>query len=194
MRDDPQRFVTFVLGSFALALEAALAFQTRRVWKSTGKCPIMALRGGAWETVLHAAGAFVLWPGSLLAWSYAPGPVWPALDNWAWRLLGLMGFCLASSLGLFAAVELGNSWRMGPDPELTPSFVSTGIYARFRHPMYLAVTLAGVSTFLLAPCGLFLGWALALAVWSRWQARTEERFLEQRFGAPYRDYREGRKR
>jgi protein-S-isoprenylcysteine O-methyltransferase Ste14 len=188
MRQDPQRFVTFVLGSFILAFWMGLAVQIWRVWKRTGKCPVMAFRGGAWETWLHALGALVLWPGAVLAWAWAPTPVWGPLDNLAARLAGLMLLCVGASVGLFAALELGDAWRIGPDPELTPRFVNTGIYAQIRHPMYSAVGAAALGFALLAPTGFFLGWLLAIWSWINFQARHEERFLLGLFGDPYRAY------
>ncbi len=76
------------------------------------------------------------------------------------------------------------------DPGSASSLVVTGIYRWSRNPMYLGVLLV------LLGWGLWLANALALPVavgfvplLNRLQIQPEERFLTERFGAAYTDYR-----
>jgi protein-S-isoprenylcysteine O-methyltransferase Ste14 len=68
--------------------------------------------------------------------------------------------------------------------------VSTGMYSMVRHPMY-----AGWIVFILPGLALwYRSWPLLLPpvlAWAIFKAliRTEDRYLEERYGQPYRDYR-----
>ncbi|MBI4425613.1 MAG: DUF1295 domain-containing protein [Elusimicrobia bacterium] len=190
MRDDPERFVTFVLGAFALLYYFAVAAQTAKVWRKIGRCPIRW--PGGWPERLRVAGTFV-WPLPALAWAHCPACfgglrqfVW--LESWPVRLLGLLAACLAGAIVTVAYAELGERWRIGVDPEDRGGFVQTGIYASIRHPVYAALWLVLLGFFLLAPNMLFaLLWALGGTAASA-QADAEEAHLLDQHGKPYRDY------
>jgi protein-S-isoprenylcysteine O-methyltransferase Ste14 len=101
-------------------------------------------------------------------------------------LVGGLGAALvAAAFGLFR--------RTGQDPKpwtTTPAIITTGIYAWTRNPMYvgvallqaaIAVALANGWILLLVPAALAIVYAIAV--------RHEERYLEEKFGDPYREYR-----
>jgi protein-S-isoprenylcysteine O-methyltransferase Ste14 len=75
-------------------------------------------------------------------------------------------------------------------PKPATTLVTSGIYARSRNPMYVALALLFAGTAVLADSGWlallllpFLG-VLRVGVIAR-----EERYLERKFGEPYRAYR-----
>ncbi len=116
-----------------------------------------------------------------------------ARDAWpGWVRFGLGGglAALALGLGLWAIVAFK---RAGTSPEPwhpTTALVTTGLYARIRNPMYVALVL------LLTGIGLLSGgaWLLLLvpvlgAVLHLGVVRPEERYLAGRFGDAYRAYR-----
>ena len=192
MRHDPERFVTFVLGTFMFAYWLGLALQTARVWKRIGRCPIPALTEGGAANTLHAAAAW-LWPVPVLSWASCPSclrglPRIPPLENWPVRLLGLLALCLSAAMLVTAGAELGDSWRMGVEQDAPVRLSRTGIYGSIRHPMYGGGWLALFGMFLLAPNLLFAmlwcaGSSLVIVL-----AEREDRELEERLGDEFRDY------
>jgi protein-S-isoprenylcysteine O-methyltransferase Ste14 len=88
-----------------------------------------------------------------------------------------------------AHVDLGRNWS--PTLELREGhrIIQTGIYARVRHPMYLAIillTLAQAAMFgnwLAGPAGLIAFLALYLA-----RVTNEERMMQDRFGPEWQAY------
>lgn len=103
-----------------------------------------------------------------------------------------LGLLLMTSAIRLAVGALGLFRRTGQNPEpwkTTPAIITTGVYARTRNPMYLAMGL------LQAGIGLLSGAvAVALLVPLTWFtiARTaivhEEAYLERKFGQAYLDY------
>ena len=98
---------------------------------------------------------------------------------------------LAFLIGLLAVVRfLREGTSLNPHhPEFAGKLVTGGIYYYTRNPMYLSLLL------LLLAWGLYLGnafntlvAALFVAFMNRFQIRPEERVLESRFGAAYRQY------
>lgn len=104
-------------------------------------------------------------------------PVW-------FLALGLSVLCAV--LWVVARLQLGTAFSVRPEAR---HLVTTGLYARLRHPIYVYGTLA----FLLVLLAL-TGWS-ALAVWAILipvqvlRARREEAVLADAFGADYDSYR-----
>jgi protein-S-isoprenylcysteine O-methyltransferase Ste14 len=91
------------------------------------------------------------------------------------------------TLWMFARIQLGRSFSVRAEAK---ALVTTGLYSKFRHPVYLFGELAFA--------GLFLAWGKpipALVYFALFiptqivRARKEERVLEQAFGDEYRRYR-----
>jgi protein-S-isoprenylcysteine O-methyltransferase Ste14 len=106
-----------------------------------------------------------------------------------WHARQILGVSLAATgfvLWMTARFQLGQSFTISAQAR---NLVTTGLYSKFRHPVYL---FAGV-----AYAGLFLAWGnwIALAaflVFYMYQLprmRKEERVLEQAFREEYRRYR-----
>jgi protein-S-isoprenylcysteine O-methyltransferase Ste14 len=122
----------------------------------------------------------------------------PAVDAW----LGPVAFLqrpaailaglalLTGSLAGIAYVHsyLGDAWRSGVGPAGPTVLVTSGPYARMRHPLFAAVALGQLGFFLALP-SLFtlacLGLGLAVLLL---QGRYEERRMDERFGAAWRGY------
>ncbi len=84
--------------------------------------------------------------------------------------------------------------RTGQDPKpwkTTPEFIVTGVYRWTRNPMYTGMALVQTSL----ACALANGWLLALVpavllVVHVTAVRPEEAYLEQKFGASYREFKQ----
>jgi protein-S-isoprenylcysteine O-methyltransferase Ste14 len=99
--------------------------------------------------------------------------------------LGLSAACTA--LWVVARLQLGEAFSVRPEAR---SLVTTGLYSRLRHPIYVF----GTAAFILV-LGALGGWAM-LVLWAAIlvpvqvvRARREERTLAAAFGADYAAYR-----
>ena len=112
---------------------------------------------------------------------------------WCWVPAGLL-FCTGFSIYAAAFKGFHRSQVSGLD-ELEPgrhrqALVTTGIRARVRHPIYLGHLCEVVGWCVgtgLAPLFGLLGFALITGIF---MVRIEDRELEARFGAAYREYRQ----
>ncbi len=107
------------------------------------------------------------------------------------RTMGCAGLALVTIgflLGAVAVRQMGASWRIGIDNQSPGPLVSSGLFARVRHPIYSGMLLAtagmaGVTADLLSVAVAAAAW-VGLPV----QARLEEAFLLSRHPEEYRSY------
>jgi protein-S-isoprenylcysteine O-methyltransferase Ste14 len=130
--------------------------------------------------VLYLAGSPAL--GSL-GLALVPLPGWL---RWLGFVVGL------SSLGLWTMVQvtLGKQWS--PQLQLRPEhhLVTSGPFARLRHPMYTAMVGYATGLALLSANWVFVSLALLTAVGLALRAPREERMMLETFGDEYRAYME----
>jgi protein-S-isoprenylcysteine O-methyltransferase Ste14 len=110
-----------------------------------------------------------------------------ATDN-PWLLgIGLAIFVLGLALAVWARVYLGRNWGMPMSQKADPELVTTGPYARVRHPIYSGIILAMVGTAI----AVSLYWLIAVAILSAYflfSAVMEERTMAKLFPAAYPPY------
>ena len=149
---------------------------------------VASRRGGSLESLALAATAVglavpVIWAASS----------WFAFADFTLRELPFAaGACiLAVSLWLFhrTHADLGANWSARLQIVQTHRLVTSGIYGRIRHPMYLSLLLYGlgqalvVPNWIVGPCGL-AGATLLFAL----RVGPEEQMMRERFGAEYEAY------
>jgi protein-S-isoprenylcysteine O-methyltransferase Ste14 len=83
---------------------------------------------------------------------------------------------------------MGKSWRMGIDPGERTQLVFTGAYAYVRHPIYALSSLLMLASVAAVPAPLMIVVAVIHLCFLQWEARREERYLEQLHGADYASY------
>src|SRR5262245_28939206 len=120
-------------------------------------------------------------------------PVLPILGAliWAkprppWSLLGVVLMCLGEAVRLWAAAHLGIAARSSRP--LTHKLITTGPYARTRHPLYWGNALLTLGFVMMTGAGWpwFVGIAgVGFLVLYGWHARREERALASAFTAEY---------
>ena len=105
---------------------------------------------------------------------------------WSTRhLIGMAIAVVGFGLWMLARIQLGESFAVRAQAK---TLVTTGLYSKFRHPIYL---FGGI-----AYLGLFISWGklipllcfLLIYPVEILRARKEERVLEKTFGEEYRRY------
>jgi protein-S-isoprenylcysteine O-methyltransferase Ste14 len=110
-------------------------------------------------------------------------PPWPAPGSWgfAWPLplaaAGVLLFLFGLALAAQAFWRLGPSLTPLPDPKPGAALVTSGAYARCRHPLYQAILLCSLGVTLALGSLLHLALLLALCAVLGGKARREERQL-----------------
>jgi len=104
-----------------------------------------------------------------------------------WRIVGVIVFIIGIFIMKIADDEF-HKMRIRPDT-ITTKLITTGVYSRVRHPIYLgnniyfmgwSLTWSATYCFYLIPLIIFLNWL---------QAVLEEKYiLEKEFGDEYREY------
>ena len=107
-------------------------------------------------------------------------------EPWSTRYFIGVGMAVAGfTLSILARIQLGQSFSIRPQAR---KLVTTGLYSKFRHPIYL---FRGIAFF-----GLFIAWGklmplvffLLIYPLQILRARKEGKVLEQAFGEEYRRY------
>lgn len=116
---------------------------------------------------------------TLLVWPWAPARIW---------LVPVLLLILGTGLGIWAlSANRPGNFNVTPDLKPDARFITDGPYAHVRHPMYLALLLAGLGL-----VALFQDWPkllcwIALLVVLRTKSGMEEKAMAARFPG-YRDY------
>jgi protein-S-isoprenylcysteine O-methyltransferase Ste14 len=184
-------------GWVAVALEIVffvLAFGVRSwvQWRRTGATGFIRPRRGAPAIELLASSLFVL---SIVL--LAAGPIADlagasridALDSIG---VALVGFVLATAgivLTVAAQLAMGDSWRIGVDPDDRTELVTQGIFGVVRNPIFTAMVLASIGLALLVPNVWSVAALVVLVVGLEVQVRrVEEPYLHRTHGASYARY------
>ena len=136
------------------------------------------IRGTGWVVVQFALMFAIL----------AAGPLWRAQWSgwWTWAMGGAL-LLVGAWAGLRGKRDLGAQRTPFPQPKDDGQLITTGIYARVRHPLYLSVIALGFAWALLWRSGPALALAVLQMPFFDLKARREERSLRERH-AGYDDY------
>jgi len=95
--------------------------------------------------------------------------------------VALIVFCLA-------LISFNSSWRVGIDVVAPGELITTGVFSVSRNPIFLAMDLYFLGTFLINSNLFFLMCFVCIALGFHLQIRQEEAFLIERPGDSYRKY------
>jgi protein-S-isoprenylcysteine O-methyltransferase Ste14 len=105
------------------------------------------------------------------------------------RIAGVILVTIGLVIFIWAFISFGNSWRVGVDSQTPGSLVTSGIFAHSRNPIYIFLEFWFVGIFLINGRLIFLIFALVAFAALHYQMLREEKFLSQRHGQEYEDYR-----
>ena len=104
------------------------------------------------------------------------------------RFIGYGFGILGDLIFLFSVLSMKDSWRAGiPDQDRT-ELVTSGIYRFSRNPAFLGFDLMYIGVMLMYCNLLTVPLTVFAIVMLHLQILQEERYLEETFGAPYREY------
>lgn len=179
------------LGAYLLLLWLAFGVRAIRQERRTGdhgfRGTTEAPGSPGWWGVLLLAVAIVcgltglsLAVAGVVRLEQVPGPV---------QLLGAVVVALGAGLVLRAQSVMGESWRVGVDPQERTELVTHGPFAQVRNPIFTGMVVAAAGFALLVPSWLLVLSCAALALGIHLQVRhVEEPYLLDAQGEPYRRY------
>ena len=188
-----------VVAGSGLIYWAGVLVQARRVRKQIGRSPNMTPRT-AKERVLWFGWILViaLWIGQPFfisaenvaagknAWAFVQ--LCPRMMHVAVMITGLALVAAGYAGTLWCYAIMGSAWRIGVNQQEKNALVTSGPFARVRHPIYAlqVVMLAGALCLLPTACSLVLLAFHLLCVWLK--AADEEAYLLATHGDAYRSH------
>lgn len=172
-----------------------LAFGVRAIVhrRRTGSAGFNGMRGRPGSAEWFAGVLFVVavvagLVAPALQWSGVVSPI-AALDGWFTRGAGLIVAVAGIAATLWAQGAMGDSWRVGVDPDETTGLVTGGPFAVVRNPIFTTMSVAGLGLTLLAPNVVAIGALAVLIVAIELQVRVvEEPYLTRVHGEAYLAY------
>ncbi len=123
--------------------------------------------------------------------SRALGHVSPDRNPWL-EGIGLVIFLLGLAVAIWARLNIGRNWGTPMTEKVDPDLITTGPYARVRHPIYSGIILAMIGTSI----AVSLYWLVVTVFTGAYfifSAFTEERFMVSRFPDAYPRYQQATK-
>jgi protein-S-isoprenylcysteine O-methyltransferase Ste14 len=105
---------------------------------------------------------------------------------------GVLLFVVGLGFAIWARVHLGRNWGTPMMQREKPQLVTSGPYRLMRHPIYSGILIAGTGT-AIALSWPWLSAVLLAGVYFVYSARTEERYLTDRFPTEYPAYKRSTK-
>ena len=167
-----------------------------RSWKQrrrTGSTGFRGISGHLGSTEWFAGVGFVAAlvaavVAPVLQWVEVVSPVGVLHAPWI-QALGVVIAVLGIFATVYAQLDMGDSWRIGVDPNETTTLVRTGVFGWVRNPIFTAMTTFGFGIALVTPNLVAIVGFLLLVATIELQVRVvEEPYLLTVHGDAYRDY------
>jgi len=110
------------------------------------------------------------------------------LDILPAKITGIILIPIGLFLFLWAQISFGDSWRVGIDNDKPGKLVTNGAFSFSRNPIFLAIDLYAVGTFLINGTMIFLITVLFIGLIIHYQIIYEEKHLQKAYGQLYQDY------
>jgi protein-S-isoprenylcysteine O-methyltransferase Ste14 len=148
-------------------------------------------REGVPAFLVRVIGGFLV-AGVLAA--YALQPAWlavlsipiPGIIRWAGFFLGLAGL----GVWIWAQIALGKEWSPQLQLRKGHRLITTGLYARMRHPLYSGMILWAGGLALVSASWIFIALTGLVSAALLMRIPREEQMMIGEFGEEYREYRD----
>ena len=156
--------------------------------------PFQFLRNGIWEAFLWLSMYSILaFYGVLIIFTAIGRSFGATLPFLAHNMIYFMGLALTvvgAVIMIAAQHQMAEHWRMGNDHAGKSELLAHGLFSVTRNPVYVGVLLLALGVSLLLQ--LLFGFILFVILWLllRGIVRTEEEFLEEKFGMRYEQYKQ----
>ncbi len=161
--------------------------------RRTGSTGFKGISGRPGSTEWLAGIGFVL---ALLAAVAAPALQWAGVlaplpmlrADWI-QMAGIMLALFGIAGTVYAQLDMGDSLRIGVDPDERTMLVRSGVFGRVRNPIFTAMLVFGLGIALVTPNVVaVLGFALLLLTIEMQVRMVEEPYLADVHGDAYREY------
>jgi protein-S-isoprenylcysteine O-methyltransferase Ste14 len=179
------------LGLYVVFLVVAFGIRVMVHRSKTGSAGFRGVSGRPgsvewWAGVLFVVAVVV---GILAPVLQVVGWVSPVLDQLVVQLIGGVVAVIGIVVTVVAQQAMGNSWRVGVDPDEVTGLVTAGPFGTVRNPIFTAMITATAGLVLVAPNVVALAGLLILVVAVELQVRmVEEPYLARVHGESYREY------
>jgi len=153
-------------------------------YRQTGKSPF--LEGG-----VSGVAAIVGFTGPMLAAAIVDvtGALPRFVDSTAFSAVGALISLTGVAATMWAQLAMGESWRVGIDPEERTALVTTGPYTRVRNPIYTAMFAFTIGLAMVIPNLIAIVGAAAIILVINIVVRVEEEpYLIKVHGDAYREW------
>lgn len=179
----------------AVALSTIFLLRTLLVRRRTGIDPIAEkwqddVRGyvARWLVVLELAIVANVALFALDAGAYRWLIPLPAFDEPALQATAVVLLVGSTVWVAVAQMQMGDSWRIGIDPDARTELVGRGLFRWTRNPIFLGMRITLLGLFLATPNVLTILIAVVGDVLIQVQVRIEEEYLESVHGDAYLEY------
>lgn len=102
---------------------------------------------------------------------------------------GYLFYLLGLSVTLLAQHQMGETWRIGVDPNEQTSLVTSGLYRYVRNPIYTGLFLGSIGLLVISPSVILLIGVLTFYISIElFVKKVEEPYLHDQFGDVFRDW------
>jgi len=191
MKDLPCIALAATVWAYWFCVGAMIVRVRRRTRKLSGIVPLQRMEQFMWIVWVPLVAAWMVLP-YVAATSASPFLGLPEFARQApvtalrWAAVALGVTCLGFSIDCW--LRMGKNWRMAVTPDQQTDLVTTGLFARVRHPIYALSIMLMLCTVVVAPTVPVAVMAVIHITLMVVKARNEELFLSERHGASYRRY------
>jgi protein-S-isoprenylcysteine O-methyltransferase Ste14 len=183
------RWAFWLLMALVLVMRVYFAYQVKRAGERYLPDKAAVEREGKGSFAVRFVGFFALLGFLVL---YGIHPAWmrriefalPLWLRWAGFVLGLVSLAFWT----WVQIELGKQWSAQLQLREEHHLVTSGPYARIRHPMYTAMLGWAVSLALVTANWVFVFMVALTAVMMVSRTPKEEQMMIEQFGDEYREY------
>jgi len=190
--DLPQQVVIAAVWAYWLCVAVMVVRSRLRFRTSAGSKPRTRRERRMWLAWVPTVISWLILPCASLHTSSAilacpllirQHPAFPAVE-WVGASLAVLAFLLTFPCWL----GMGPSWSLAVVPNKKSQLITSGMFARVRHPIYALSILLMLATVIAVPSWLMAGVALVHWTMLRMKAVSEEHYLLSLHGPQYADY------